>query len=548
VSQSRSRAHRKAKPTSVWSHCIVYVICLCLVWPSLFPSAVTAQIADTVSLQSGRVVGVAGSDPGVMVYKGIPYAAPPIGQLRWRPPQPPHRWDRVRLAEFFGPGCVQDLARSRPPWTEEFMHQGGISEDCLYLNVWTAAATDAAHSPVLVYIHGGGFSEGSGSVAVYDGEALAKKGVVVVTINYRLGIIGFLAYPELTAESAHGASGNYGLLDQVAALQWVRRNIAGFGGDPDNVTIAGQSAGAISVYLLTASPLAAGLFHRAIVESGPGGLAAFGLSSSRALAPPLSEAESGGAAVANALGASTLRELRAMSVDSLTATPAGGSPAMRFGPVIDGYFLPEDPATTYARGEQNDVPMLAGFNADEGSAFPGYGQATREQFRDAATQRYGAAADTFLALYPAGTDADAGNAQKASLRDFAAVALERLAAERARTARTDAYLYYFGRGIPWPEHPEFGAFHTAEVPYVFDNLGQLDRPWGEVDRQLADVASSYWANFAARGNPNGAGLPAWPAYGVAPRDLMELGKNIGPRKMPADDARWAFFDAILDVN
>jgi para-nitrobenzyl esterase len=520
-------------------------IWLCVAWFGLFPALAAAQIAEPLHLESGTLAGVHGSDPTVMVYRGVPYAAPPVGDLRWRPPQKADSWEGVRQAEEFAPGCIQHLARSRPPWTEEFMHQGSVSEDCLYLNVWTAANSAAAERPVLVYIHGGGFSEGSGSVAVYDGEELAKKGLVVVTINYRLGALGFLAHPELTAESPNNASGNYGLLDQVAALRWVKQNIAAFGGDPNNVTIAGQSAGAMSVYLLTASPLAAGLFHRAIIESGPGGLASFGLSSTRTLAGPLPEAENAGTRAAAAWGAASLRELRALPADSLAASPAAASPPIRFGPVIDGYFLPADVDTIYARGQQNDVPLLTGFNADEASASPGYGKATAEQFRKTAQERYGESADAFLALYPADTDEEAGNAQKTSQRDVAAVALQRLAAKRQRTTRADAYLYYFERGIPWPEHPEFGAFHTGEVPYVFNNLKVLDRPWQAVDRELADAVSSYWVNFASRGDPNGDALTVWPTYRDAPHSVMVLGEHIGPREMPADEARRAFFNALL---
>jgi para-nitrobenzyl esterase len=523
---------------------------LCIVSLGLFQTPALAQLTEPVELETGLLSGVTGSDPAVRVYRGVPYAAPPVGALRWRPPEPPHSWEGVRRADAFSPGCVQQLARSRPPWTEEFMHQGEVAEDCLYLNVWTAAPNAAAMHPVLLYIHGGGFTEGSGSVAVYDGTNLAQRGLVVVTVNYRLGVLGFLAHPELTAEagaeSGHDAAGNYGMLDQVAALRWVQHNIAAFGGDPNNVTIAGQSAGAMSAYLLTASPLATGLFHRAIVESGPGGLASFGLRSSRALAGPLSEAETNGSEFATSKGAPSLRELRAMPVDSLTAPPPAGSPPLRFGPVIDGYFLPDDVAAIYARGDQNDVPLLTGFNADEASASPRYGKVTAEQFRSMARQRYGESAAAFLELYPADTDEAAGNAQKVSQRELSAVALQHLAAERARTAKTDAYLYFFERGIPWPEHPEFGAFHTSEVPYVFNNLDLLDRPWTSVDRQLADAMASYWVNFATRGDPNGQGLPAWPTYEDAPRAVMVLGEQVGPREMPADAARRAFFNARLD--
>ena len=521
-----------------------YGVWLCLVLWGLCPLLAAAQITDPLHLENGLLTGMSGSDPAVQVYKGIPYAAPPVGALRWHAPQPPPPWEGVRKADTFAPGCIQQVAGSRPPWTEEFMHQGSISEDCLYLNVWTAAKDAGERRPVLVYIHGGGFSEGSGSVAVYDGEKLAKKGLVVVTVNYRLGALGFLAHPELTAESGDNASGNFGLLDQVAALQWMKQNIAAFGGDPNNVTIAGQSAGAIAVYLLTVAPPAGSLFHRAIVQSGPGGLASFGLSSTRTLVRPLSEAEADGAEFAEIRGASSFQELRAMPISDLTAAPATDSPPMRFGPVIDGYFLPDSVPAIYTQGTQHDVPMLMGFNADEPSAFPGYGKATVESFRETARESYGESAETFLALYPAATDAEAGHAQKTSQRDLAAVALEQLAAERAHTAKTDLYLYYFERGIPWPERPEFGAFHTAEAPYFFNNLRMLDRPWEPMDRQLADMMSSYWANFAASGNPNGAGLPEWPAYDSQDIRFMRFGNPVEPGTL-TDQSTRVFFEAYL---
>lgn len=519
-------------------------IWLGVVWLSLFPLIATAQITNPVHLESGLLAGVPGSDPAVRVYKGIPYAAPPVGALRWRAPQPLSPWEEVRQADTFGPGCIQHVAGSRPPWTEEFMHQGEISEDCLYLNVWTAAADASAQRPVLVYIHGGGFREGSGSVAVYDGENLAKKGLVVVTVNYRLGVLGFLAHPELTAESGHNASGNFGLLDLVAALQWTQRHIAAFGGDPDNVAIAGQSAGAMAVYLLTVAPPAENLFHRAIVQSGPGALASFGLSSTRTLARPLSEAEAGGAEFATATGASSLEELRAMTVEELTATPASGGGPLRFGPVMDGYFLPDSVPAIYAEGTQHDVPMMTGFNADEPSAFPGYGRATVKSFRETASESYGESAEAFLALYPTATDEEAGHARKTSQRDLAAVAMERLAAERAQTAKTDLYLYYFERGIPWPEHPEFGAFHTAEVPYFFNNLDMLERPWETLDRQLADTMSSYWVHFATRGNPNGAGVPEWPAWNRQNMHFMRLGDPVESGVLTDQPVR-DFFEGYL---
>lgn len=489
------------------------------------------------------MAGAYSADSTVLVFKGIPFAAPPVGDLRWAPPRPPASRDDVLQATSFSDGCVQTVAGSRPPWTEEFMHQGDVSEDCLYLNVWALAERSETPRPVLMYIHGGGFREGSGSVALYDGEALAKKGLVVVTVNYRLGPFGFFAHPALTAASEHQASGNYGMLDQVAALQWIRDNIEAFGGDPGAVTIAGQSAGAMSVYLLTASPLAAGLFHRAILQSGPGGLASFGLATTAGLAAPLEEAEAQGEAYAEALGATSLDALKALSVEQITSPPEE-APAPMFRAVVDGYFLPDDVISIYDSGRQNDVPVMSGFNADEGSAFPGYNETTLETFEGTARQRYGATADTFLALYPERAE-NATETSKASLRHLAAVALQQMAADRAQTAETDEYLYYFERGIPWPAHPEFGAFHTAEVPYVFDNLSFLDRPWTALDHQLADVVSSYWVNFAETGNPNGESLPEWLPFEQAPEQIMVFGEQMGMRTMPEDPDRRSFFASWL---
>ena len=510
----------------------------------LVPCIAAAQIAEPLQLEGGQVTGIQGSDPAVRVFKGVPFAAPPTGELRWQPPQPSPAWEGVLAADAFSDGCMQNINRSLGPWTEEFMHLGGISEDCLYLNVWTAATHADERRPVLVYIHGGGYMVGSGSVAVYNGEELAKKGLVVVTINYRVGVLGLLAHPELTAESSHNASGNYGLLDQVAALEWVRNNIAAFGGDPLNVTIAGQSAGAMSVYLLTASPLAEGLFHRAIVQSGPGGLISFGVASTRSLAGPLAYAEANGQAFAETVDANTLAELRALPADSLIAVPTTNSSPPRLGPVIDGYFLHDTVSEVYAQGRQHDVPMLVGFNADEGSVMPGYGTMTMAAFQRAIRQRYGDKAEELLALYPIATDAEASQAQIASLRDVAAAAQGRVAAERAQSAETDAYLYYFDRAIPWPERPEYGAFHSAEVPYVFNTLSLFDRPWEAIDHTLSDVISSYWANFAATGNPNGDGLPDWPVYDGHELRFMSFGSSVEPRIL-VDGAKHAFYDAAL---
>jgi len=464
-------------------------------------SAMAAAARDTagspiVRTAYGRVQGAPADASGdVWVYRGLPYAAPPTGALRWREPQPPAAWHGVRTATEAAPGCIQSVVDSRPPWTEAFMHHGPVSEDCLYLNLWTPAHRSARSLPVLVYIYGGGFSEGSISVPLYDGAALARHQVVVVTINYRLGALGFLAHPALTDESSHHASGNYGLLDQVAALRWVRSNIAAFGGDARRVTIAGQSAGALSVYLLTASPLARGLFRGAIVQSGPGALAALGVGDLRAMTQPREDAEKAGASFALGLGATTAAELRALDAARLLPQPTAAT-RLRWGPSVDGWFLPVDVETIYARHAQNDVPLLIGMMHDEGSAFPGY---TPERARE--------------------------------LRERSLTGLDQLLSERARTSRQPAYAYYFQHAIPWPQQPQYGAFHSGELPYVFDNLAQLERPWSAADRALAAAASAEWAAFTAQGKPSPAGLPSWDPYVPGSRKFMVFGDSLEMRTL-----------------
>ena len=492
----------------------------------------------TVTVSGGQLAGVTGRDAAVRVFKGIPTPRRPSDRAGGKRPSRRRRGPGSRRRSV-RPGCMQNVAGARLPWTEEFMHQGAVDEDCLYLNVWTPASR-GARRPVFVYIYGGGFNEGSGSVAIYDGEALAKKGLVVVTVNYRVGVFGFLAHPELAAESPRAASGNYGLLDQVAALRWIQQNIAAFGGDPANVTIAGQSAGAMSVYLLTASPRTRGLFHRAIVQSGPGGLASFGVASARGLARARTPAAQAGVAFAKAHGAGSVQALRAQPARDLLA-PVAGAPPVRFGPVIDGWLLTDDVDTVYAKGWQQDVPLLTGMNADEGSAFGGYGKTTAAAFREQARTRFGDRADQFLSFIPRPATPTPARAQVRSAREGALVALQQLASERAATAKTPAFLYYFDRAIPWPEHPEYGAFHTGEVPYVFANLALLKRPWTAVDRRLADVMSWSWVRFATNGNPNALGLPSWPAFMPKTPEIMVLGAAPRARTLP-DAAARTFFE------
>ncbi len=498
---------------------VISVLCL-------MTSAASAQSPAPrrvrVKITSGVVAGVTNADATVTSFKGIPFAAPPVDSLRWRAPRPAASWTGIRQADRFGPSCMQGPNTPFGPWTSEFLYVTAVSEDCLYLNVWTAAKP-TERRPVLVYIYGGGFGSGSGDVPVYDGTQLAKKGLVVLTINYRVGALGFLAHPELTAESPAHASGNYGLLDQVAALQWVRDNVTAFGGDSTRVTISGQSAGAMSVALLTVSPLAKGLFHRAIIESGPGGLAAMGVAGTRGLARPRADAEREGVAFAATKKATSIAELRALPATEFVRV------AGRFGPVVDGLFIQDDMASLVAAGKVNDVPTLTGLNADEGSASPNYGHMSAEAFRQQAAQRYGARAGEFLTHYPSSSEDEASRSQKASARDAAVVGVQRMLTERAVTSRSSAYAYYFDRAIPWPEHPEFGAFHTSEVPYVFGTLEVLPRPWTDADRRLSEVMMDYWVNFASDGNPNGPGLQPWPAFDPAKPSVMELGVRLGVR-------------------
>lgn len=499
--------------------------------------SLTAALNQPLKVEGGLISGVPLKDPSITAFKGIPFAAPPVGSLRWRAPKPVVPWQGVRRADRFSASCIQNVVGERKPWTYEFMTHGDISEDCLYLNVWTAAKSAAEKRPVFVYLHGGGFAEGSAAVPVYDGEGLAKKGLVMVTINYRVGVLGFLALPELTRESDHRASGNYGLLDQIAALEWVRGNIARFGGDPSRVTVAGQSAGGMSVHDLTASPLAKGLFQRAIVESGGSNIDKAGIPGPRALA----QAEADGQKFAESKEAKSVEELRAMSWQKLTKS----GPGLRFAPVIDGYLLPAPVREIFAQGKQNDVVTLTGANKDELGGFgPLPGPVTAESFRKQAPQRYGAESDEFLHLYPAANDDEAQLAQSQSVRDQALVSMYLWAKERSNTAKTKAYEYLWDHALPGPDAERFGAFHSSEVPYVLNTLYMSDRPFSDADRRIADMMSSYWANFAATGDPNGKGLAHWAPVGEKPQ-IMELGDKTGPIAVAGSPAKFQFFEAFL---
>jgi para-nitrobenzyl esterase len=392
------------------------------------------------------------------------------------------------------------------------MPQNGVSEDCLALNVWTPATRDEERLPVLVYIHGGAYSSGSGDVPLYDGTSLAARGVVVVTLNYRLGVFGFLAHPALSRESPHGTSGNYGLLDQVAALAWVQRNIAAFGGDPQRVTLAGQSAGAGSVHLLTTSPLARGSFQRAIAQSGPWDV--------RQRLPDRAESEARGEALGRQLGTASLDELRALPVEELRARSADTN--IPFRPSVDGWVVPAQVPDVYARGEQVDVPLLTGITADEESFHAEYGTLGVDPFQTLIRERFARQASELLPLYPVSSDADAHERHKQLLRDEGLAKLRAWRAARGERGASPDFGYLFERAIPWPEQPHFQAFHSGELPYMFDNLDKLERPWEGADRELSDLMARYWVHFIRNGNPNGDGLPAWPSD----RDqVMRLGAH-----------------------
>jgi para-nitrobenzyl esterase len=481
-----------------------------------------ASIPEPIKTEQGQISGVAGATDGVRVFKGIPFAEPPVGDRRWKAPKAPAAWTGVKAADKFGAQCVQGRG-------------GGTSEDCLYLNIYTAAKSASDKRPVMVWIHGGALTSGAGSI--YDGEVLAKKGVVLVTINYRLGVFGFFAHPELTKESDVHSSGNYGLLDQLMGLQWVQRNIAAFGGDPKRVTIFGESAGSWSVNYLTATPLAHGLFQRVIGESG----AEF------APARKLAALEETGVAAAKAANANSLAELR--------AKPTAEISGMRFrtGVNVDGWLLPTDVYTIYKNGKQNDVPTLIGSNGDEGTMFTQSG--TMASLKKTAEDQYGKDADEFLKLYPASNDAEAYDATAHNMRDRTfSWEMRTWARMQSNTGKSKVYMYYFSH-VPAPPQAVKGAYHGSEIPYTFGNLivapfalrGSTQTPaWTDYDKKLADEMSSYWVNFATTGDPNGKNLPKWPVFKTAKNEVvMSLGDTVEAKPVP-NKAQLDFLDKYFD--
>ena len=486
-----------------------------------------AHAADRVKVASGTLEGAGSLATGVREFKGIPFADPPVGALRWREPQPVKPWTGVRAAAKFGPRCMQ-----LPIFGDMNFRSDGVGEDCLYLNVWTPAKSASARLPVLVYFFGGGYMAGDGSEPRYEGASMAAKGIVAVTINYRLGVFGFFAHPALTKESPHHASGNYALLDQSAALHWVKQNIAAFGGDPNKITIAGESAGSTSVSAQMASPLSRELIAGAIGESGSmlGTLSAV----------PLAQAEEQGSKFAAVVNAGDLAALRAIPAQQLLET-AGKQGMPRFGPTVDGYFFPESPFAIYSAGKQAHVPLLAGWNSEEQGARSVLGRdaPTKENYEKAVARLYPNDAKAVLAEYSAASDADVSQVATDLASDrFIAWSTWKWIDVCAANGGKPVYRYYYSRPRPrmsaamgnataglaggvirnsgaapvTPAPPATGAVHSAEIEYAMGNLDSNKvYDWTPEDHKVSATMQAYFANFIKTGNPNGAGLLAWPA-------------------------------------
>ncbi len=497
-------------------------------------SVASAQTQATqVGIDSGQIAGKFTLNTAVRAFLGIPFAAAPTGDLRWKPPQAVTPWQDVRPATSYGAQCMQP-SRSKTSVYYEYAGDQPTSEDCLFLNVWAPSETKGGKLPVMVWIYGGGFQQGSAANPVFDGSRLAQRGVVVVSLNYRVGLFGFLAHPELTAESPQHASGNYGLLDQVAGLQWVKRNIGAFGGDPDNVTIFGQSAGAASVDYLYGSPLARGLFARGIAES-------FGLGKTM---PALAAAEKNGLAVGDKLNARTLAELRRVSAQTLLDTK------MAANPIVDGWFLTDSIYNIFTNGREAPVPLLTGWNTHEGSTFPH--ASTLSAYQNWLKAKYAGDADRILALYPATDDDQAKAASKNVVRDglfaWGVWSSARLHAKNGHPT----YLYHFNHPQPIAAGQRFdeidsaeglGTFHSSEYPYIFGTLDGLSRAWTAADRALSEQLQATWTAYAYGGSPNAPGLPRWPAFQETADSTMAIGDRSGPGPVPDLD-RLRMFDSL----
>jgi para-nitrobenzyl esterase len=499
-----------------------------------FVNGLANDLDTVVKIDTGWV---SGTGVGVRVYKGIPFAASTAGPLRWKPPQPAKPWKGILVAKNFPANCPQALPLPGPQ-----------SEDCLGLNVWTPAHSAGAKLPVMVWIYGGGFQIGATSQSAYDGAALAAQGVVLVSINYRLGIFGFLAHPALVQESPHGAAGNYGLLDMVAGLEWVKRNIGVFGGDPNNVTIFGESAGGTAVCLLMVVPQAEGLFQKMISESAAWmfGPVSHITESWYARVPMTKFGERLGTDLA-ALRAKSPAELMKTLPPPMTRNDASGHAADRgeaYLPVVDGWVIPDDPARLFASGKFHHVALIAGTNADEGTLLGGPPVRTLEQYRKWAAQKVGPLADRLLTLYPASADADAHDAAAHASGDLTFLYGTRSVLRAASKVNANAFQYQFtrvngiGRQIHW------GSFHASEIPYIWQTLPDSvygtqasfigdfavnPDTYNEQDKRLSEAMSAAWVAFAKTGSPNGPRLAQWPAFGKK-ESYMEFGDRIAARE------------------
>jgi para-nitrobenzyl esterase len=483
-----------------------------------------SAVAQPIHTEGGLVDGV--NADGLAIYKGIPFAAAPTGDLRWRPPAPAAAWNGVLHADHFAAVCPQNQA------VNALFGQPVLpaSEDCLYLNVWTPAKSAAAHLPVMVWIYGGGFTTGATGFSMYDGAKLAQKGVIVVSVAYRVGAFGFMAHPELSAESPAHASGTYGLMDMIAGLKWVKANIAAFGGDPDNVTIFGESAGGIAVSMLCASPRAKGLFQKAISESGGSFAPTRRTGTELGMnVPSLALAEKQGTGFLTKLDVKTIAEARKVPADDIVK--ATGPELAGFWPAADGDVLPGDQFALYQAGKYNDVPVLIGTNADEGSLF--VRDVTADQFKANTRAGYGDYAGRILDAYPADTGAQALQSARALFRDAAfAWHTWTWARLQSRTGKSKVFVYYFTHRPPYPPLPIFkdaGAAHGADIQYVFGNGTPA---WTDTDRKLSDLVMTYWTNFAKTGDPNGAGVAAWPAFREDAPTVQQLDVQPDPIPVP----------------
>jgi para-nitrobenzyl esterase len=511
-----------------------------LVVASFFAAAKPrADEQPIVRIHSGKVEGKF-LESGVTAYLGVPYAAPPVRELRWKDPQPVVHWNGTFHADRFGPQCMQP---QRGLLTNQYSGAEITSEDCLYLNVWTAPTLKKA--PVIVYVHGGGFFIGAASMPLYGGEVVASEGAVFVNFNYRTGALGFMAHPALSAESPHKTSGNYGLLDQVAALKWVRGNIAQFGGDPDNVTIVGQSAGSMSVLLLQASPLTKGLIHRAVGMSG-------GLGAGPGATPALAEAENEGVKLQNYLKAADLGQLRAMPADRIVVPRTPDGP--RISANQDGYFLQDTAEGVFAAGKQNDVPLLLGFTQDE--SFGGFGPVGGlEDYRAKVASRFGDRAEAFLGLYPANTDEEAKSQARAADRDgTTASGMARWAEAQLQHGRGAVFTYQFSRAHTYTPGISFtdldpataGAYHTSEVPFWLGTLDSFNRyratrNWSADDRAFSLMMTRSLVAFAKNGNPSTSDI-TWPAYDPQSPSLVDFGVSARVSAWP-DRRKFEFFQS-----